>query len=65
MFSRELDASLLEAQSPELFQKAQVLPSHGNGQSPRADVVQQRPDQTVLDFQDITFDTGADSRSLL
>lgn len=49
----------------ELFQKARVLPSHGNGESPRADLMQQRPDQTVLDFQDIRFDTGANSPSLL
>jgi len=32
----------------ELFQKAQVLPSHGNGETPRADFMQERPDQTML-----------------
>lgn len=49
----------------DLFQKAQVLPSHGNGGRPRADLMQERPDQTVLDFPDTRFDTGANAASLL
>lgn len=65
MFSREPDASLLEAPYPGTLPEARVLPSRGNGESPRAEFVQEGPDQTVSDFQDTRFRTDANAPSLL